>query len=130
LTLETRCAAAAGRRVEVVDIRITNGEERRSNAEGVHSIRVGSYFAKGGENGVRQVAGGRHLRAQLIIFAPVRQLSVPEEIGDFLEVNAARQLADIVTAEGELSSLAIDFRDAGLRGNNAFQPARNCGRGR
>ena len=57
-------------------------------------------------------------------FGAGRQCAPPQQLGGLLEAHAARQLAQLVAANDELTRLAIDVAQTGLAGDDAVQTAR------
>src|SRR5882724_8819735 len=69
-----------------------------------------------------QMARRGHLLLAGLKLLAVWEVAMPEEIGGFLKCDSASQFVDIVAADDQPPSLAIDL--AQLRGvrHNAFQP--------
>ncbi len=76
------------------------------------------------DHGTRELALGTQRTRKFIQLAAVWQLALPQEVNDFLVVNLAGKLVDIVTAVDELSLVSDDVAQArGVR-DDAFQSAR------
>ena len=50
-----------------------------------------------------------------------REPSVPEEVGDLLEVRVRREVADVVPVVDQASALPVDVADPGLEGDDILQ---------
>src|SRR5690606_12430982 len=70
---------------------------------------------------VRDRALGAELGVELVELLLVRKRAVPEEVGDLLERGVLREVLDVVAAVEELAGLAVDVRELGVEGGDAFE---------
>ena len=68
-------------------------------------------------------SGGRHLLTQGVELVFVRQLAVPEQMGDLFVAGDGHQVLDQVPAAIDETAVgAVDFTDGGFSGHHTFQP--------
>ena len=63
------------------------------------------------------------LRLQIAELGAVRQPAVPEQVADFLERRAAREIVDVVAVVRQHAAIAIEVADRGRGGDDVFEPA-------
>jgi len=111
-------------RVRVVrGLGIVHAEQRHRGLQGAHRIRRLRHEPERLRDVAGHVAGGRQLHREAVELGRLRQLAVPQQIGDLLEGRQPRELVDVIAAVGQASVGAVQVTQSRLGGHDAFETA-------
>ena len=95
-------------------MRFVEGKAGSAHPQRMHAGGLGGHISQDIHDRTGQMACRGHLLLDVVKLLAVGEVAMPEEIGRFLKGDLASQFVDIVAADDQPSSLAIDV--AQLRG--------------
>ncbi len=100
---------------------VVKAERRHGSSQHFHGRGGGRKAAQHVDDALVEGAGKGELRLELAQVELVGQVTIPEEIGGFLEGGVFGQLVNVDAPIGQHARFSVDPADAGVRCNNSFQ---------
>ncbi len=123
LAREPRRLPPVGRAGVVGGVGIVHAEDGDGGLQDPHRVGLARHQREGPREAVGDGARRHQLGHEAIARGAAGQVALPQEIGDLLERGLPGQLVDVVAAIGEAGVRPVQIAQAGLGGDDAFEPA-------